>query len=746
LFELRKDHALLLAMSFSPEYLIYRGLTVWRWIAHLWLRLFCEVKVISRGVVREDKNLLFISKNLSLAGALALQAELGKPLTVIICARKDEVGRLACLCPALNFILVANRDTVGVVEQIVMERGKGQATCLLRIGLDDAFLEEVVRKSRSTVLPCHALNTSAPDLSLRHEPLACLDWPTAQAIGFGFTVSPEDFTGAGFRQAWGELNAELAETHSSFQGHLGRACVAGLKRRQYKTIMTDSYQGGRSLSAGMLLAVAWELSLWLKATTKAKRIGIVLPPGLGVTILNLACVLANKTPVNLNFTLGRAGNESAIRTAELTVIITAEQLVKKLEDFPWTKDRIDLVTVLKSFPKPQLLWRRVLVFFQSAESLMEAMGIPEHGGEAEGGLLFTSGSSGDPKGVVLSHKNILANVAQIDAILTPSLVGSLMGCLPIFHSFGFTATLWWPLISGPQVVTYISPLEVGKIVEAIEKYKVELLITTPTFLRGYLRKAKTEQLESLNLVVTGAEKLPPPLREEFESKFGVPVCEGYGMTETTPVIGVNVPEQGMPYFCGEPLLGKKDGTIGQPCPAVAIKVCHLETGEEIASNQSGLLWFKGPNVFGGYLKDPVKTAAVLVDGWYMSGDVGHVDGQGFLHIEGRLSRFSKIAGEMVPHGTVEQYLYEIVKATTEDEVMIVVMGVADEQKGEALIALTTQILERDEMRKAFAARGLPNLWMPKHFVHVEQVPLLASGKLDLKNCQKLVEVAAAKNL
>ncbi|NJK92656.1 MAG: AMP-binding protein [Blastochloris sp.] len=192
--------------------------------------------------------------------------------------------------------------------------------------------------------------------------------------------------------------------------------------------------------------------------------------------------------------------------------------------------------------------------------------------------------------MVLSHKNILANVAQISSILTPSLVPSLMGCLPIFHSFGFTVTLWWPLISGPKVISFPSPLEVGKIVEAIAQYRAALLVTTPTFLRSYLRKAKKEQLSSLNLVVTGAEKLPPPLREEFESKFDLPVCEGYGMTETTPVIGVNVPAKEGLRLGGQALKTWKNGSIGRPCPGITIKVCRPGSQEEIPANESGVLW------------------------------------------------------------------------------------------------------------------------------------------------------------
>lgn len=725
-------------MSELKSFYSYPTQTSAKFLSQLWLKLFCERKLLSRKLLDQTNDFLLVTENLTLAASVALAAELKKPLTLIVCAEPNEVGRIAQKFPAVNLILIPKREPHSVIEQVVREQQKGRIPCLLRIGLNDRFLEEVVRKSRSTTVPCYVMDYVEPCLTLRHAPLNCLGLPSQQAIGFGFPIAPADFNGAHFRQSFNELGADLAEAHPAFQNHLARACVSGLKSRQWPTIMTDSFQAGRALSGGMLLAVAWELSLWLKKTYAHPRIGIVLPPGLGAALINLACILANKTPVNLNFTLGRAANESALRTANIKVVITAELFVKKLEDFPWPEERVDLPTLLKSFPKKNLLWRRALVFLLGSSQLADLMQIPEQGGEAEVGLLFTSGSSGDPKGVTLSHKNILSNVAQIDAILPKHLVTSIMGCLPIFHSFGFTATLWWPLVSGPPVVTYVSPLEVGKIADAIEKYAITLLISTPTFLRSYLRKVAPQQLHSLNLAVTGAEKLPPILREEFETKFQVPVCEGYGMTETTPVIGVNVPARGMQPLCGEPLIGKKDGSIGQLCPGIAVKVTQPSTDEELPSDQTGLLWFKGPNIFSGYLNDPDKTALVLVDGWYMSGDVGFLDEDGFLHIEGRLSRFSKVAGEMVPHGNIEHHLFELAKTTTTEDVMVVVMGITDTQKGEALVALTTHALDREIVRKGFSERGLPNLWIPKHFFVVEQIPLLASGKLDLKGCQKLV--------
>lgn len=493
----------------------------------------------------------------------------------------------------------------------------------------------------------------------------------------------------------------------------------------------------------MLLALGWWLADWMKKHIPEKRVGLILPPGIGGTVANLACVLAGKIPVNLNFTAGKTANEYAIDLAELKTIVTAGAMVQKIEHFPWTSNRVFLETVFGTLKKHEVLWRWAQVLCLPEKGVIERIGLSPEGGDREAGLLFTSGSSGDPKGVILSHGNLVGNVNQISEVFQDRRIRSVLGCLPLFHSFGFTATLWWPLISGPPVVTYPSALDVNRIVEIVEKYRISLFITTPTFLRNYIRKATPEQFRSLRLVATGAEKLPISILKRFEKRFGIPVCEGYGMTEASPVVSVNYPDpedasiqahRDGPY--------RRVGSVGRPLPGIEVKVKDMERGVDIPSDQSGILCFKGPNIFRGYLKDAEKTAEVLEDEWYLSGDVGHVDRDGFLYIEGRLSRFSKIAGEMVPHGTVEHKLSEIFAEMAGEETPVTVMGVQDPVKGEALVALTTGKFERAEIQTRFASLGLPNLWMPKIIQKVETIPHLASGKPDLRQCQDLANKMA----
>ena len=218
-------------------------------------------------------------------------------------------------------------------------------------------------------------------------------------------------------------------------------------------------------------------------------------------------------------------------------------LVDKVEDFPWPEKRIDIADLIKSLAKSDLKRWGVIALLLPTSLLARWIGLPRWGDREEAAILFTSGSAGEPKGVVLTHRNILANTAQIGAVLGRIKLDSILGSLPIFHSFGFTVMFWWPMLGGPRVVTYPSPLETAKLIETIERHRLELLVTTPTFLRGFLRKAKPEQLRSLKMVVTGAEKLPPDLTRDFEARFGIQVSEGYGMTEASPVVAVNLPDE-----------------------------------------------------------------------------------------------------------------------------------------------------------------------------------------------------------
>jgi acyl-[acyl-carrier-protein]-phospholipid O-acyltransferase/long-chain-fatty-acid--[acyl-carrier-protein] ligase len=446
--------------------------------------------------------------------------------------------------------------------------------------------------------------------------------------------------------------------------------------------------------------------------------------------------------VNLNFTAGRASNEEALRIAEVDTVVTASAFRQRIAEFPWDRDgvrRVELDRVMPSL-KEGIVLRRLLLMALPAAWVARWLGGSARASEAETVLLFTSGSSGAPKGVILTQANLLGNVRQFSDMLCLGRGEGILGCLPIFHSFGSTVTLWYPVLEGLQVVSYPSPMEHAKLAELVRRYRLSLMCSTPTFLRGFLRKAEAADFASLKLVVTGAEKLPMDLAEAFERRFGVEVLQGYGLTETSPVVSVNLPK--MYGIQGEVIAQavSRKGSVGKAAPGVAVEVRDPESGELLPHTQTGMLWFRGVNIFPGYLKNPEQTSAMLSGGWLRTGDLGRMDEDGFLYIEGRLTRFSKIGGEMVPHETLEARLVEVLGLPTDERVMVVT-GVSDPSKGESLVLLSTREVDLPEVQRLLAGVGIPNLWMPRRWARIETVPLLASGKLDLKACREIAQSA-----
>jgi acyl-[acyl-carrier-protein]-phospholipid O-acyltransferase/long-chain-fatty-acid--[acyl-carrier-protein] ligase len=554
---------------------------------------------------------------------------------------------------------------------------------------------------------------------------------------FGEALDPEAADIATVREELLKLGEFCFSQRPILQRHLGRACLRGLKRHPFRTATIDGSDHS-SLSCSKLLGAAIATSRYLKKQCPEQRIGVVLPAGKGGIVTNLAIVFAGKVPVNLNFTSGRDSIESAKEQAGLKTIVTARVLVSRLPEFPWTPEVIHLDAILPAM-KGMIVWWWLLAIILPSSLLARILGIPKLGDRAEATLLFTSGSGGNPKGVALTHRNVMANISQFGVMLDARKDDAILASLPFFHSFGCTVTLWYPLIEGVRSVSYPNPLEAGKIATVVERYLVTVMLATPTFLRTYLRKAEPAQLRSLRLLITGAEKLPDELAKAFHERFGKEVLQGYGLTETAPVVSVNLPDPvpSSPEQNVQP--SNRPGSTGKLVPGLAAEIRDLDSDEKRSLHDKGMLWLKGPNVFEGYLNDPEKTADVIKNGWFKTGDIGRFDEDGFLYIEGRLSRFSKIGGEMVPHESVEQSIIRILLGGEQSERVFAVVGVSDALKGEALVLLSSIDVDLARLRSALANNGVPNLWIPRTVLRVEAIPVLASGKLDLAGCKALAD-------
>lgn len=523
--------------------------------------------------------------------------------------------------------------------------------------------------------------------------------------------------------------------------HLACESFVALAQNPRRELVVDCTLKRRSMKSGFLLAASYMLSRRMSGWTAKPRVGILFPPGLGGYIANLAVVLAGKVPVNINFTLGPASVEACIKKADIDCLLTTERVQQKMPLFPWPDSGIiDLVEELKTLSKVKTLALLASIHLFPAKLLAKILKIPAVGGDQEAGLLFTSGSSGEPKGVVLTHRNILGNCAQIDASGLLPASEKIIANLPIFHSFGFTVTLWYPLLRGCGIVTLPSPLEVKKVADAIEAESATILIGTPTFFKPYLKRIAPEKLASLKYVIAGAEKTPDGFADAWEERFGSLYMEGYGLTETSPVVSINLPAvpQGVKYP-GDSSVGSRRGSVGRMLPGHAARILNPDTMEELAVHAVGLLALKGPNVFEGYLDEVERTAEVKQGDWFITGDLARFDADGFLYIEGRLSRFSKIAGEMVPHGTVEEALIKAYDLLESDVPMLAIAGRPDEAKGEALVLIAAIDLDLDDVRVKLSAAGFTNLWIPKEFRRVEFIPTLATGKLDLRAINSLAQ-------
>src|SRR6266566_3861905 len=713
------------------------------------VRFFYRVHTIGLEHLPEG-GFLLLPNHITWVDALVLQLACPRPIRYIIDQEFYHKPMLRPFLRTVGCIPIDVRHARSAIRAATEQVGAGEIVCLFPEGqltrsgtllrLRRGY-ELIAQHANASVIPVWLDRLWGSIFSFQGGRFFT-KWPKEipyrVTVAFGKSLEAKAADIATVREELLKLGEFCYSRRPSLDRHLAEECVRGLKRRRFSTAVIDGIDNSE-LSRAKLLGAAAALSRSLRKQFSDKRIAIVLPAGKGSMVANLAVTLAGKVAVDLNFTAGRSANESACKRANLGVAITATQFMERVKDFPWPQRVLKLDELMPRLKSPILLWWMMSIFAPT-RLLLRLLQIPKRGGHDEAMLLFTSGSSGEPKGVVLSHRNIVGNVSQFRELLDAKKDDAILASLPFFHSFGSTVTLWYPLVQGVRIVTYPNPLEVAKNAALIEKYKLTLLLATPTFLRGYLRKAEPQQLRSLRLVITGAEKLPLELAKSFEERFKQRVFEGYGLTETSPVVSVNLPDPKSAATGEKVQPSSRLGSVGKMAPGIAAEIRHPETDRKLSLHETGMLWLRGTNIFEGYLHDPERTGDVLQGGWLKTGDLGRFDADGFLYIEGRLSRFSKIGGEMVPHEAIESKIVDLLGFSGREERPIAIMGVQDEAKGEALVLLSAVDIDLAQLRKKLHEAGVPNLWIPKHVQRVESIPVLASGKLDLKKCKELVMI------
>lgn len=559
---------------------------------------------------------------------------------------------------------------------------------------------------------------------------------------------PPDTPLSTIRSKVAALGARAMENQVSQSMTLPRRVVRTWKRAGKKLKAADST--GQSATGYELLLRSIILKRLLRRELldeDDRFVGVLLPPSVGAVATNVALSFDNRVAINLNYSANSHVLNQCLEVAGVKKVLTSKKFREKL-DLDLNAEIIELEDVRSKVKTSDKIFAALATYVLPSFIVDRLLGVTKIKNEDLLTVVFTSGSTGVPKGVMLTYGNVGHNVDAVDVVINLRPDDMVLGILPFFHSFGYSITLWAAMTLPPAGAYHFNPLDAKTVGKLAEKFKATVLLATPTFLRGYLRRVTPEQFRHLNVVVTGAEKTPPDLFEAFEQRFGVRISEGYGTTELSPLVSVNVPNSRSiadhsPDAC--------EGSVGRPVPGVAAKIVDPETFEELVGDAEGMLLITGPNVMQGYMGRQDLTDEVIRDGWYITGDMARLDAEGFIHITGRQSRFSKIGGEMVPHIRIEEELVRVIaEADTDgdgdvdgdDRPVVMVTSVADPKKGERLIVLHRKLAQTpDQLRESLYASGLPNMYVPARdgFFEVDEIPLLGSGKLDLKAAKAKAE-------
>jgi acyl-[acyl-carrier-protein]-phospholipid O-acyltransferase/long-chain-fatty-acid--[acyl-carrier-protein] ligase len=721
-----------------------------------------RLRVLGRGHVPQEGPALLTPNHVSFADGLFVMAAIDRPIRFVVlaaCFQRPIIGRFLRISGAIpisgsggpRMILEAFREAGRALDngEIVCIFPEGQIT---RTGMTLPFrrgLEKIVKGRVVPIIPVHIDRATSSVFSPMQSRWLPERIPLPVTVSFGAPLPPSAPSGA-IRQAICELDQQAWFYRMADRRPLHHEFIRRARRHPFRLALVDPL--GAPLSYLKALAGATVLARALKRRWQGQEaVGIMLPAGVAGALANLAAALSGRVVVNINFTAGKKAMSSAAAQAQLRTVLSSRAFVEKaaleIPDGPeviWIEDvrpeigRLDRVLgLLLACLAPIRLIEKIA----GATRRLKV--------DDTVAVIFSSGSEGDPKGVILSHFNVDSNIEAIAQVFHIYTTDRILDVLPLFHSFGYLL-LWLAMCRGMGLVCHFKPQEASAVGELAQEYAATVLLATPAFLQIYARRCPPAQFGSLRLVIAGAEKLPENIALAFEETFGIRPLEGYGLTECAPVVAVNAPDFRAPGFY-QP--GARRGTVGHPLPGISVRIVRPESVatadasdaagdiEPLPTGSEGMILVKGPNVMRGYLNRDDLTSRALRAGWYVTGDLGLLDDDGFLKITGRLSRFSKIGGEMVPHVRVEEALNEAIGA---EELTFAVTSVSGGREGDSLAVLHTTSDDRvdlalDKIRKM----GLPNLFLPRrdHFVKVDALPLLGTGKLDLRELKRLASKA-----
>ena len=732
----------LLTLKVIPEFFV--RFTLWL-LTHTAYR----IRIAGREHIPSRGPALLVSNHMSFVDGLLVGACMQRFVRFMVYSRFCELWPLKRFLRLMMAIPVADGTRREVVESITKARkalAEGHVVCIFAEGMITRTgnllpfkkgFERIVEGLDVPIIPVHLDRVWGSVFSFKRGKFFWKlpeRFPYPVTVSFGPPLEP-GATGDDVRRSVMELGSLAFEHRIRPKDTLQGRFIRAAKRRFFTRAFTDS--GGRSFTYGMALTAGLLLADWIRARCKGEDcIGIMLPSTSAGAVSNIAALLSGKIPVNLNFASGAESVASAVRQARIRTVITSRLFLAKagIEEtggMVFLEDITEGVTgtgralkFLSALLIPSFILTPILCGARSKDSIAT--------------IMFTSGSTGEPKGVMLTHRNILSNIEGFSQVFFLDRRDVLLGVLPFFHSFGFTATLWFPLLCGVQAVYHPNPSDAKTVGELSRSHRATILMATPTFFSMYMKKCSKEEFSTLRYAIAGAEKLRASLADGFSRKFGIDILEGYGCTELSPVVSVNVPDI---MHKEVRQTGHRRGTVGHALPGVAVKIIDVESGAPLPPGRPGILLVKGPNLMAGYLGDSVRTENALKDGWYVTGDIAEICDDGFIRITDRVSRFSKIGGEMVPHIKIEEAVSSITGGDS------AVTSVPDEAKGERVVVFhTCRYRKREEIWEALLKTDLPRLWIPKRedIRFIEEIPLTALGKADMRRIKALAEEFAAR--
>ena len=725
-------------LYFLPDYFV-------RLILWLFTHSIYRMKIVGAENMPLTGPALLVSNHVSFVDAFMVGGALPRLVRFMLHREYYDLQGLNWFFRLMHSIPVSatnRRDIVQSLKHARNELDKGQVVCIFAEGAISRTgrllpfkrgFEKIVEGTNVPIIPVHLDQLWGSIFSFKD---GRFFWKWPKQLFYPVTVSfgpplPSSSTVFEVRNAVAELESNAFAHRPSAADLLHTRFIQIAKRRWFSFCMADTT--GAELTYGKTLIGSLVLSRWIKQHCAAQSmVGVLLPSSVGGSLANIAVLLAGKVPVNLNFTAGSAAMASAVEQCGIKTILTSKVFLAKAN-----LEKMDGMVLLeemrKDFSSVQKLSAALQAFVLPSSCLTRRYFTSQKPNDLAT-VIFSSGSTGTPKGVMLSHHNIVSNIEGIRQVIPFTQSDRIMGVLPLFHSFGFTGTLWLPLLADFGVVYHPNPTDAKTIGETVQKYKATLLISTSTFFAGYLRRCTKEEFASLRYVIAGAEKLREPVAQGYREKYGITILEGYGCTELAPVVSVNINDV---LHGNEKQIGHKPGTVGHPLPGVAVKVVDRDSDRPLPPEAEGLLLVRGPNLMLGYLGQPLLTEQALRHGWYVTGDIAAVDEDGFIRIVDRISRFSKIGGEMVPHMKVEETINGVLGSAS-----AAVTALPDEQRGEKLVAFYAQNgMSREELWDKLNQSDLPKLWIPKreNLHSIESLPLLGSGKVDLRQIKAMAQ-------